>query len=147
MTIRERQKQIHAWALSKGWWTPAFGANSSGESNPGTLTVTNRDHLGVLAEKLLLITTEIAEATEEYRNGRALTSVYFTDPAGAEHAYQYRTAAGPVRKPEGFPTEIADAMIRLMDLGEACGIDLDDEIDRKMEYNETRAYRHGGKLL
>ena len=51
---------------------------------------------------------------------------------------------GPKGKPEGFPAELADLLIRVGDLAAALGIDLDFEVRRKMAYNETRPYRHGG---
>ena len=50
-----------------------------------------------------------------------------------------------VRKPEGFPIELADILIRVFDLAEAWDIDLEAALQEKMAYNETRAYRHGGK--
>jgi NTP pyrophosphatase (non-canonical NTP hydrolase) len=48
-------------------------------------------------------------------------------------------------KPEGFPSELADIMIRVMDLAEGMGVDLGKEILEKHEYNKTRPYKHGGK--
>lgn len=50
-------------------------------------------------------------------------------------------------KPEGFPTELADVVIRCMDLADAMGIDLWAEMERKHAYNRTRTRRHGGKAL
>jgi len=38
--------------------------------------------------------------------------------------------------------ELADIMIRVADLAEANGIDIQDEIIRKMEFNKTRPYKH-----
>ena len=50
-------------------------------------------------------------------------------------------------KPEGFGVEIADAIIRCLDLTEALGIDIGERILEKHEYNGTRPHRHGGKKL
>lgn len=52
-----------------------------------------------------------------------------------------------IAKPEGVPSELADTVIRILDTAEAYGIDLGFEIERKMRYNETRAFRHGGRLV
>jgi NTP pyrophosphatase (non-canonical NTP hydrolase) len=49
-------------------------------------------------------------------------------------------------KPCGLAVELADAVIRIADLCGAIGIDLNDAIEAKMKYNETRPHRHGGKL-
>jgi NTP pyrophosphatase (non-canonical NTP hydrolase) len=79
---------------------------------------------------LALIHSEISEALEEWRDGRPLTEIY-TDEKG---------------KPCGFPIELADTVIRIVDLCEAKGIDLEAAMRVKQAYNETRPNRHGGKL-
>jgi len=75
-----------------------------------------------------LIHSEIAEATEEVRNSKP-------------HFYIENG------KPEGEATELADALIRICEIGISNGWDLDDIVDKKMDYNETRKHKHGGKTL
>lgn len=48
-------------------------------------------------------------------------------------------------KPEGIPSEMADIIIRVLDICADREIDIATAIADKMAYNETRAYRHGGK--
>lgn len=50
-------------------------------------------------------------------------------------------------KPVGFAIELADVLIRVLDLCGLLEIDIDDAVRRKHEYNKTRPYRHGGKAL
>jgi len=96
-------------------------------------------------QKLLLAIGELVEAQNELRNGHAPTEIYYPlvdagrAPNEAGHNYV------PGSKPEGFPIEIADAMIRLAHLAEHLGIDLEGAIKLKMEYNKTRPFKHGGK--
>lgn len=78
-------------------------------------------------EKLALIHSEVSEALEDYREGRM------------------RTTMNANGKPIGFPSELADIVIRVADLCGALGIDLEHELFIKALYNETRAHRHGGK--
>lgn len=52
-----------------------------------------------------------------------------------------------IPKPEGVGSEAADVMIRLLDTCARYGIDLRYELERKIEYNSTRPYRHGGKRV
>lgn len=79
-----------------------------------------------IPEKLCLIHSEISEALEEYRLG----------------TIEDRTGY-PDGKPEGFASELADAVIRIGDLAQALGIELEDAIRKKMAYNRTRPYKHG----
>ena len=71
-----------------------------------------------LPEKLCLIHSELSEVLEKYRMGY--------DPSG------------PV-----IATELADVIIRTLDLAEYLNIDMEDIIRKKMDYNKTRRYRHG----
>ena len=50
-------------------------------------------------------------------------------------------------KPEGVPSELADIVIRVMDIAEFYGIDLAQAILDKMEYNNARPYKHGRKAF
>lgn len=77
--------------------------------------------------------SELSEALEEHRNGRGPREIYYneSDP----------------EKPEGILTELADVIIRILDY---CGreqIDIDYAVKLKHEYNKTRPYLHGGKVL
>lgn len=80
-----------------------------------------------IGELVALAHSELSEALEEWRVGRMQTEII-------------------EGKPEGFPVELADTVIRILDICESQGIDLEAEIEQKMQYNKNRAYRHGGKL-
>ncbi|MBE3093707.1 MAG: nucleotide pyrophosphohydrolase [Actinobacteria bacterium] len=64
--------------------------------------------------KLMLVVSELGEAMEDDRIGSSKIG-----------------------------EELGDAMIRIADLAEYLGIDLDKEIVRKMKINETRPRLHG----
>lgn len=75
-----------------------------------------------------LIHSELSEALEEVRKDKPAV---------------YHLVTG---KPEGWATELADAVIRIADLCGYMGIDLDAVIRDKMRYNATRPYKHGKKF-
>lgn len=86
-------------------------------------------HEDLTARKLALIHSEVSEALEELRAGNMITKC---DDNG---------------KPVGFPSELADIVIRVMTLAELHEIDLEAEIELKHAYNKTRPAKHGGKKI
>lgn len=103
--------------------------------------------------RLALITTEVAEAIEELRNGRQVDETYYSGglgyaPGDPLEGYDRDATdqAGNPRKPEGVPSELADVVIRSFDLAHEAGIDLAAMIEEKISYNQTRGFRHGRKF-
>lgn len=84
----------------------------------------------VFASKLALIHSEVSEVLEEVRSGKSLTENWQSLPD----------------KPEGVPTELADIVIRVFDIAGWLGLDLEQEIVEKLEYNLTRSQKHGKVL-
>lgn len=76
-------------------------------------------------ELLALIHSEISEALEALRHG---------NPADDKV---------PTRS--GAEVELADAVIRIMDMAEARGWDVAGAIVDKIEFNKGRPHKHGGK--
>lgn len=105
--------------------------------------------------RLALITTEVAEAIEELRNGRAVDETYYLEGerySREEDELSWYSATGdrPVyitqNKPEGVPSELADIVIRTFDFAHEAGIDLAAMIEEKLTYNSTRPAMHGRKF-
>ena len=84
-----------------------------------------------IAAKLALVHSEVSEALEELR----------------VHSPSHEYARASDGKPEGFAVELADVVIRVMDLCGQLEIDLEAAIAKKHAFNATRPYRHGGKAL
>lgn len=68
-----------------------------------------------IGEALMLIVTEIAEAMEAHR----------------------------IEDDANFKEELADTFIRLLDLCGGLNIDIEAEIEQKMQINKKRPYKHG----
>lgn len=128
MNIRDRTLQVHAMAVNKGWWP---------ELNFGPISHQR------IAVALGLIHSEVSEALEEVRDDNLET--YWVTPA--KERVDNRDEAPPDAKPEGLPVELADVVIRCMDLAGALGIDLEQAIADKVAFNAGRKHRHGGRTL
>ncbi len=133
-SITEWVDEITAWGKSKGWDKPPL-CKKRGRVVPVTIGIsTESPPTGVktaeVLAKVMLVTTELAEAVEEAREGRFKT---------------WYDAHSSTEKPEGFTIELADAVIRIFHIAGLLGLDLEGAIRTKMAYNERRAYRHGGK--
>lgn len=89
-------------------------------------------------QKLLLAISEICEAQEELRDGHGINEIYYISEGTVKN--QLNTNNG---KPCGFPTEIADAIIRLLDICGKFEIDIEAIIELKLAYNKSRPAKHG----
>lgn len=89
------------------------------------------DEPRTIGELIALIHSELSEALEDHRNGHRPDEIWFEESG----------------KPCGIGVELADAIIRILDMSEAFGIDMGRLIQIKHRYNKNRPYRHGGKTL
>lgn len=130
--INELSKQIHENAKNKGFY--------EGKKNIG--------------EALMLCTSELSEALEADRENRyakleefnlrikQITDSYNGESLQEQKDNDFKRVFSHKIK-DTFEDELADTMIRIMDLAAFKGIDLEKHIELKMKYNSLREYKHG----
>lgn len=81
-------------------------------------------------ERIALVISECAEVIEEVRENRPVTEIRVREDG----------------KPLGIPTELADILIRVLDIAGGYGIEIGDAVAMKMRYNAGRPHKHGKAL-
>jgi len=92
-----------------------------------------------VGDAMMLITTEVGEAFEAFREGSPVSEMRYAplDESKGER----------VGKPIGVPSELADIVIRVLDFCGEHDIDIERVVIEKMAYNRSRPFRHGNKAL
>lgn len=100
----------------------------------------NGFHLDVEKGTALMLTvSELSEALEALRKNRRANTTNF-DLEVSIHGFQ--TAFKAYIK-DTFEDELADALIRILDMCAKYNIDIDFHVQQKMLYNSQRPYKHG----
>lgn len=137
MELREIQGLVYRTHLEKGWERdPSCEGKGKPELPPCTV---GSEPFGVDADRvaalIALAHSELSEALEELRKGPGHYSLRFEkDSRGID-------------KPEGFDVELADAIIRILNICSSLGLDIQRALMVKNEYNMTRDPRHGGRAI
>ncbi len=92
---------------------------------PGTYA----QHVARVPEALALVHEEVSEALRDWRKDEQFPSMHYREVDG---------------KPEGFPAELADIVLRVCDLAGALDVDLNQAIREVREWSiANRPHRHG----
>ncbi len=122
-----------ATAVDHGWWEKYDKAP-------------NKWVPEVVSSKICLMHSELSEALEEVRKRRDMgIKPYFSQGDQIIEVVSEGLRVGA--KPEGMAAELADAVIRILDLAAWLNLDIAQAIEWKMAYNNGRAYKHGGKTI
>ena len=126
MNLNKLSEQIFRANKAKGFWT----------DNPKDRN---------FGELLMLIVSEAAEALEADRDGLWCSEEHKQEAdALLGHDYQGNWKAYFEKNIKNTAEdEIADTIIRLLDLCGGYGIDIDWHIANKLRYNATRGQKHG----
>ncbi len=124
--LNDAAKQIHEDAKRKGFW--------DSEREVGTL--------------LMLCVSELSEALEADRKGRYANLQAYNECEKADDIFEsdkevYELSSFQSLIKDTFEDELADTVIRILDLCGAMGIDIERHINLKLKYNRSRERMHG----
>jgi len=116
LSIVALMKAIHRTAVGRDWWKKPL----------------------TFGEQIANMHSELSEAWEEWRD-------HGLDPARLLTYDETQPNEKGEPKPVGIAAELADVVIRVLDSCEGFEIPLLDAMLAKIEYNQSRPKRHGGK--
>jgi len=127
MNLKQIASEIHQNAVAKGWWEK--------DKNMG--------------EMLMLCVSELVEAMEADRIDKYtdlkedfMNHEVLLGGQGNDYDFEY-CFKNCVKNT--FEDELADTIIRILDICHSKNIDIEWHIRQKMRYNSLRPYKHGGK--
>jgi NTP pyrophosphatase (non-canonical NTP hydrolase) len=121
--INELAKQVHENAIKKGFYEDGQATN--------------------MGERIALLHSECSEALEADREGNYYKpdiDLIYGLQSEENFEMEYKLMVKGT-----FEEEMADIVIRVMDMCAWKGIDLEGHIKAKMRYNKTRPKKHGKK--
>jgi len=126
LKLNDFTREVHQNAVEHGWW----------------------DKERSFGEIIALCHSELSEALEEYRKGAPMVYCRDYNEYYCGNCLNVReTFCNHGDKPEGVAVELADCIIRILDYCGKEGIDIEAILKIKHDYNKTRPYKHGGKVL
>ena len=107
-----------------------------------------------VGELLMLVVSQLGEAMEAHRKGKLSRIQLFNHTMGTyigldendellDSLAEEKSILFEAYLKDTFEDEIADAIIRLLDLSAGLGIDIENHIRLKVEYNKSRPKLHG----
>lgn len=104
-----------------------------------------------IGKSLMLCVTELSEAMEADRKDLHVTHTERIDYDRRLMTAPDRIVSSviqeqyPIVMKDKWESELAGALIRIMDLANYTGVDLDYFVRQELEYNKVRGHKHGGK--
>lgn len=120
MSLNKIRDMVHSLAIGKGWY-----------DNPET-------ELQFVTRCVANLHGEVSEMWEAARKGQ------LHSPCDKEATVEL--GAGESRRLTCIEEELADILIRALDMAGRLDINIEQALYAKHDYNATRPHRHGGKL-
>lgn len=107
-----------------------------------------------VGELIALLHSEVTEAFEAHRNNEPKLWFEYEVPGPNGETLKNKPTdgfsdqpsfGGALGKPQGIASELADVIIRVLDMAQELNVPVIDAVITKHAYNQTGPYRHGNK--
>lgn len=144
MNLKILKEAAHSNSVEKGFWDKE---NQMMTETP--LELNKEISNNIVSTKLMLIVSELGEALEVLRKTSMVeetTKVLRYKDFLAEEGKDFDAEVFKEEVKDTFGDELADVIIRVLDLCGWMGIDIEFHLRHKMHYNKSRPYKHGKKF-
>ena len=138
-TVTNIMHSVHVNSVNHGFYESMKAILAKMEINEFTEEEIQNVKDAFVAQKLMLTVSELSEALEANRKGNKAV-LAGCDPNAHDFKESFELSVK-----DSFEDELADACIRLFDLSEWLGVDLEEHVKLKHLYNKQRPYKHGKK--
>ncbi len=150
-------KDVHKTNVDNGFWDlPEKVAKLCTETKGSPIDRESSEFIesAIFNQSLLLISSEISECCEAVRIGKYAELEEFKEFIEKNKVLEMKKDLKDVifskvfeeKIKDSIEDELADALIRILDLSAGCGIDIGKHVLYKLNYNQTRSKKHGKKF-
>lgn len=146
MNLTELSQKIHEANREKGFYEEHEEVLLQMHENSFDLQLIDSYFKAFVDQRIALVNTELSEAVEANRKDKFANSNYKThlnllNLNNDSDFFSSKQFEQDVK--DSFQDELADSLIRILDLAGLMKIDLQFHVDQKLKYNALRPKKHG----